>query len=447
MTDPQKVLAVDDSKTNLALLKHMLSDVGCEVVTAESGQEAIRLIGETDFALILLDIQMPEMNGYEVASRIKEIERGRHVPIIFITAIFQDDENVRQGYDTGAIDYLFRPVDVHMLTSKVKAFLQMHEQKVLLEEEIEQHRRTEAALSKAEEKYRSIFERAVEGIFQSTMEGEFLEVNPAMLRILGYETAEDLVGKPRMWAAVMADNEERQAYEEIFKRDGEVLKFEFHARRRDGEVIWCSANTRVVTEPNGSCFIEGVLEDITERKNIELELKRLAMVDSLTGIANRHRFFDRLEHALAVAKRYDETLAVLFIDLNEFKQVNDTYGHQAGDILLREVADRLQARTRESDTLARIGGDEFGLLLTGLNESDGAISVTQSLLQVMQEPFSIHGDAVTVSATIGISLYPDDGKDPVTLISRADAAMYGAKNTCKAQFGTFADCGVARQAE
>jgi len=444
MTDLQKVLAVDDSKTNLALLKHMLSDVGCEVVTAEGGREAIGLVGAADFALILLDIQMPEMNGYEVAARIKEIERGRHVPIIFITAIFQDDDNVRQGYDTGAIDYLFRPVDVHMLTSKVKAFLQMHKQKVLLEEEIERHKRTEAALSKAEEKYRSIFERAVEGIFQSTMDGDFLEVNPAMLRILGYDSADDLVGRPRMRSAIMADNEERQAYEEILGRDGSVLNFEYHGQRRDGQIIWCSINARVVTQPDGTRFIEGVLEDITERKNIELELKRLAMVDSLTSIANRHRFFDRLEHALAVAKRYDETLAVLFIDLNEFKQVNDTYGHQAGDILLREVADRLQARTRESDTLARIGGDEFGLLLTGLQERDGAIAVTQSLLQVMQEPFTIQGDAVPVSATIGISFYPEDGKDPVTLISRADAAMYGAKNTCKAQFGTFADCGVAR---
>ena len=444
MSELQKVLVVDDSKTNLALLRHMLSDIECEVITVESGVEAIRLVGNEDFALILLDIQMPEMNGYEVAARIKEIDRGRHVPIIFITAIFQDDDNVHQGYQTGAIDYLFRPVDVHILTSKVRAFLQMHLQKVQLEQEVERHKKTGAALSKAEEKYRSIFERAVEGIYQSTLDGEYLEVNPAMLRILGYGSVDDLVGKPGMWAMIMADNDERQAYEEILERDGSVLNFEFHGRRRDGDVIWCSMNAKVVDQENGPSFVEGVLEDITERKNIELELKRLAMVDSLTGIANRHRFFDRLDHALAVAKRYGEILAVLFIDLNEFKQVNDTYGHQAGDSLLREVAERVQARTRQSDTLARIGGDEFGLLLTGIQNPEGAVAVTQSLLDVIKEPFTIQDDEVAISATIGISFFPDDGKDPLTLISRADAAMYGAKSKCKAQFGTFAECGVVK---
>ncbi|MBG0789123.1 MAG: diguanylate cyclase [Desulfovibrionaceae bacterium] len=443
MSDTQKVLAVDDSKTNLALLKHMLAGVGCEVVTAESGPEAIRLAGEYDFALILLDIQMPGMDGYEAASRIKEIERGRHVPIIFITAFFQDDDNVRQGYDTGAVDYLFRPVDAHVLICKVKAFLEMHRQKILLEREIEMHRRTEAALSKAEEKYRSIFERAVEGIYQITPAGEFLEVNPAMLRILGYKTPSDIIGRPGMWASVMADNDERQAYEEIMRRDGAVTNFEFHGRRRDGEVLWCSMNSRMVRQAGGADFIEGVLEDITERKNIELELKELAMVDSLTGIANRHRFFDRLDHALAVAKRYEKILAVLFIDLDEFKRINDTFGHPAGDGLLREVAERLQARTRASDTLARIGGDEFGLLLTDVPGRDGAVAVTKGLLDVLKKPFAIKGEEVTVSATIGISFYPDDGLDPVTLISRADAAMYGAKSQCHARFGTFADCGVS----
>lgn len=444
MNELQKVLAVDDSKTNLALLNHMLSAVDCEVVTAEDGAEAIRQVKENDFALILLDIQMPEMNGYEVASRIKEVDRGRHVPIIFITAIFQDDENVHQGYETGAIDYLFRPVDVHVLTSKVRAFLEMDQQKVLLKQEIEKQKKTEAALSKAEEKYRSIFERAVEGIYQISLDGELLEVNPSMVRILGYDSAEEMVGKSGMRAAVMADNDEREAYEEIIKRDGQVINYEFHGHRKNGEVIWCSLNSRVVSQDNGPDFIEGVLEDITERKNTELELKRLAMVDSLTGIANRHRFFDRLEHALAVAKRFDTILAVLFIDLNEFKLVNDTYGHQTGDELLCEVAGRLQARTRESDTLARIGGDEFGLLLTGIQDKEGAIAVTKSLLDVLQEPFAVQGNEITVSATIGISFYPDDARDAVTLISRADAAMYGAKSQCQTRFGTFAECGVPK---
>ncbi|HKI82429.1 MAG TPA: diguanylate cyclase [Pseudodesulfovibrio sp.] len=435
----QKILIVDDSRTNLALLHHMLRDVECKVVQADSGLEAVDMARNDDFALILLDIQMPGMNGYEAAAKLKEHERSKSVPIIFITAIFQDEENVRQGYETGAVDYLFRPVDVDILISKVKAFLQMHRQKVLLEQEVEQHRRTEVALREAEEKYRSIFERAIEGVFQCTPEGEFLEANPAMLGILGYDRMEDVVGRPAFRDRFMPEESERQRYYELMQLYGAVTGFEFHLQRRNGEVVWCSESSRMVRPGNGEDFIEGVLEDITERKNVELELKRLATLDSLTGIANRHRFFDRLEHALALAKRYGTKVAVLFVDLDEFKRVNDTHGHQTGDELLRQVAERLQQRTRESDTLARLGGDEFGILLPGITDQAGTLSFTRNLLEVVRQPYEVGGRELVIGATIGISFYPDDGKDTVTLISRADAAMYGAKKKGRADYGTFAE--------
>ncbi|WP_272700128.1 GGDEF domain-containing response regulator [Desulfovibrio sp. Fe33] len=434
----QKILIVDDSRTNLALLGHMLRDVDCRVIAAESGGEAVELARDNDFALILLDIQMPGMDGYEAASKIKEHERSRHVPIIFITAIFQDDDNVRQGYETGAVDYLLRPVDGNILLSKVKAFLEMHRRKVLLEREVEQRRKTEAALIVAEEKYRSIFERAIEGIFQSGANGEFLEVNPAMLRILGYERVEDVVGRPGFRELFMADESEQSVYQDLLHRQGAVSGFEFRLRRRDGEVVWCSESSRLIRTAEGE-FVEGVLEDVTERKMVELELKRLATRDSLTGVANRYRFFDRMEHTLAVAKRYGTRAAVLFVDLDAFKSVNDTYGHQTGDDLLRMVAERLQRRTRESDTLARLGGDEFGILLSGITDQEGVFNFTRSLLDVVRRPYDIDGRTLTIGATVGISFYPEDGKDTVTLISRVDAAMYGAKKKRCADFGTFAE--------
>ncbi|NDV18967.1 diguanylate cyclase [Pseudodesulfovibrio sp. JC047] len=432
----QKVLIVDDSQTNLALLAHMLRDVGCEVLKAESGMEAVSLVKEHEVALILLDIQMPGMNGYETAAKIKDVKHGRHVPIIFITAIFQDEDNVRQGYETGAVDYLFRPVDMQILTSKVQAFLKMHEQKVLLEEAVELHRKTVTALQQAEEKYRSIFERVVEGLFQCTMDGEYLEVNPAFARILGYINAEELVGKTGLHGALMVNPDERRLYEAALEKHGAVSGFEFQARQKDGNIIWCSESSRVVYQENMAPFVEGIIEDITDKKTNELELKRLATVDSLTGIANRHKFFDRLEHALALAKRYDQKVAVLFVDLNEFKKVNDTFGHQMGDDLLRLVAQRLESRIRESDTLARLGGDEFGILITGAVDEVGAVAMTRSLLDEMNRPFSLSGEDILIGATIGMSFYPDDGKDCVSLISRADAAMYGAKKENE-KYGTF----------
>ncbi|CCH48052.1 two-component system response regulator [Pseudodesulfovibrio piezophilus] len=445
MTQMQKVLIVDDSQTNLALLNHMLAQEGCDIVQAKSGIEAIELVRHTNFALILLDIQMPGMNGYETALKIKEFDKGRHVPIIFITAIFQDEDNVRQGYETGAVDYLFRPVDVETLKSKVQVFLQLNEQKMLLEREIDQRRKSEHALGVAEEKYRSIFERAVEGIFQATVTGVLSEVNPAMVRLFGYDSADEMVGVEAMRQHLMIDADEREEYIKVLKRDGFVSNFEFRARKKDGEIIWCSESSRLVTlEGKETEFIEGVLEDVTKRKLNEMELKHLATVDSLTGVPNRHLFFDRAEHALAHAKRYGTKVAVLFVDLNDFKRVNDTYGHQTGDELLRMVAERLMRRTRETDTLARLGGDEFGVLLTNLEDPESAVFVSGNLLEVMDSPFIIQGESIKVGATVGISYYPDDGKDCVTLISRADAAMYGAKKRGGVRFGTFKDCGVPK---
>jgi len=440
----QKVLIVDDSQTNLALLDHMLGQDGCEVVQAKSGIEAVELVRNTDFALILLDIQMPGMNGYEAALQIKDLERGRHVPIIFITAIFQDDENVRQGYETGAVDYLFRPVDVQTLKSKVQVFLQMNQQKLLLEREIDHRKQSEKALRHAEEKFRSIFERAVEGIFQSSVDGVFREINPAMVRLFGYDSAEEMIGVGNLRETIMSDECERREYLELLRRDGFVSNFEYRARRKDGSVIWCSESSRLVQSTDGETeLVEGVLEDISKRKRQEQELKHLATVDSLTGIPNRHLFFDRLEHALAAAKRYDVLAAVLFVDLNEFKKVNDTYGHSVGDELLRMVAKRLEGRIRESDTLARLGGDEFGVLLSNIDDESGAEVVAKSLIDVMNEPFEIESERILVGATVGISYYPTDGKDSVTLISRADAAMYGAKKRGGDRFGTFKSvCGA-----
>jgi len=439
---PQKVLIVDDSQTNLALMEHMLADHDCLVVQAKSGTEAVNLVRDNDFALILLDIQMPEMNGYEAAGKIKSQERGKHVPIIFITAIFQDEENVKQGYETGAVDYLFRPVDVEMLKSKVQVFLDMNRQKMALEQELRKHKDTLSSAGKSEDNYRSMFERAVEGIYRSDMHGRLMEANPAMIRMHGYDDGDNIFTLEDFHSSVMVDVKERESYLDALLRNGFVANFEYQVSRKDGEVIWCSESARLVTLEDGTRFIEGVVEDITERKHNELELQHLANIDPLTQIANRHLFFDRAEKALANAKRYGLMAAILFIDLNDFKKVNDTYGHAAGDELLKEVASRLNRRIREADTLARLGGDEFGVLLTKVEDEDSARVVAEGLLSVLDEPFDYDGEMIRVGATIGSSFFPVDGKDSMSLISRADSAMYGAKRRCNVRYGTFRECGM-----
>lgn len=426
---PMKVLIVDDSETNLVLLDHLLAMEECEVVQASNGMEAIELVKANDFALILLDIQMPEMNGYETALAIKSLDRGRHVPIIFITAIFQDQENVNQGYASGAVDYLFRPVDVQALKSKVSIFLELHHQKMLLEREVEEHRKTAERLRRAEEKYRSIFERAVEGIFRSTVEGQVLEANPALVKLFGYSSLEEMVEQKNAAASIMFDRQQRRLYLENIRRDGLVTNYEYQALKKDGRVIWCSESSRLVKDEDGAETIVGVIEDVTARKKQENELKVLATMDSLTRIPNRHVFFDRLEHAINSANRYNNSFAVLFVDLDNFKKVNDTSGHKTGDVVLRLVAERIQKRIRAADTLARIGGDEFGILLERLEDPDNALQVAEGLVEIVSRPYVIDGQEFNIGATVGISLYPKDGDDPVTLLTRADEAMYSCKRT------------------
>lgn len=424
---PLEILIVDDTPMNLVVLEHMLKRGDISIRTAQDGQQALEMVAAHDFALILLDVQMPGLNGYDTARAIKESPRGAGVPIIFVTSIFQDPENVRRGYEVGAVDYLFRPVDAQMLRSKVNVFIDLHRQKALLEAEIAQRRRTEEALRRAEEKYRTIFERAVEGIFQCDMEGTFLEVNPATARLLGYDTPSELVGRPGMGLDILVDNEERRTYLENLLRDGVVANREYQIRRSDGEHLWVSESSRLVEGPDGERLIEGVLEDITESKKSALDLHYRATYDGLTNIPNRQLFFDRLEHALARAKRYGYGLAVLFLDLDGFKSVNDNFGHRAGDELLLQTAGRLRRRVRASDTLARLGGDEFGVLLERVTELDSVTQAAENMIAALAEPFRIGAAEFHIGVSVGVSLFPGDAEDASSLVSRADAAMYAAK--------------------
>ena len=217
---PLEILVVDDTPMNLVVLEHMLKRGDLRIYTAQDGQEALELVRDHDFALILLDVQMPGLNGYDTARAIKETPRGAGVPIIFVTSIFQDTENVLRGYEVGAVDYLFRPVDAQMLRCKVNVFIDLHRQKAMLESEIAQRRRTEEALRRAEEKFRAIFERSVEGIFQCDLEGTFQEVNAAMARILGYDFPAELVRRPGLGLDILVDEEEHREYLESLLRDG-----------------------------------------------------------------------------------------------------------------------------------------------------------------------------------------------------------------------------------
>ncbi len=428
MADMLKILIVDDLQVNLVLMEHLLKGADREIYTADNGAEAVEIFSKHDFSLVILDIQMPDMDGYQIAKAIKELDQGRDIPIIFITAIFQDQEYVKKGYAVGAVDYLFRPIDAHLLRSKVDVFLELYSQRLQLEHEIAERKKTEEALKLAESRYRNIFERAVEGIFRAKMDGTIVEANPACVDILGYASAEELSSIPRLAAEMMIQPNERERYLSGMEAEGFVSHYEYQARRKSGDVVWLSESSRLIRGEEGEeRFIEGVLLDVTERKKSEQDLQYKANYDGLTDIPNRHLFFDRLDNCLASARRYGDSLAVLFLDLDEFKAVNDTYGHQAGDKVLAEVARRLKKRVRSSDTLARIGGDEFGILLPKIDAPGSAAGVAEDLLKALDDPIVVAGKEFRIQATIGLSLFPEDSEDSVGLVSRADTAMYSAK--------------------
>lgn len=429
-----EILIVDDTPMNLVLLEQLLKQDDCRVRMAENGHEAVELVKNHDFALILLDIQMPGMDGYDTCRAIKALDRGRHAPVIFITSIFQDEASVKLGYEAGAVDYLFRPVDPYMLRSKVKVFLDLHRQKMRLEHEIIRRKQAAEALGQAEEKYRTFFIKAVEGIFQMHTDGTIMEANPALARLLGYCSPEEVVGVPGLFSDIAEDLEHREKYLSILQEEGYISNWEFQVRRKDGEIIWLSESSRLV-RGGEELMVEGVIEDITQRKLCELHLHRRAHFDDLTGVPNRTLFFDRMAHFLESARRYDHKMAVIFIDLNEFKKVNDGFGHQAGDEVLRGVADRFKKRVRASDTLARLGGDEFGVLLSAVEDIHNTEKVVLDLLASLEKPFAVKGELHTVGATLGVSIYPDDATEPEELLNKADEAMYAAKKAGK-RWGT-----------
>jgi len=320
-----KILVVDDTAANLVAMRRLLAHSGAELFEARSGNEALALCLDHEFALILLDVNMPDMDGFEVASLLGEAEHLRDTPIIFVTAAYADDMNQLKGYRSGAVDYIAKPINDVILQSKVRVFLELY-----------------AARAKL-----------------------------------------------------------RQTAAELAERNEQLTR------------------------------------EIAERQLIETMVRHQASHDPLTGLPNRMLFHDRLHGAIQRASRHLTRFALAFVDIDGFKQVNDSHGHAAGDALLQEIAARLSAHLRGNDTVARLGGDEFALLLEEIDEPRVALQLCEKLCAVLREPYSlrVNGEPVEVrvGASIGIAPYaPDEQADADERLMRAaDRAMYAAKRSGK----------------
>ncbi len=290
--------------------------------------------------------------------------------------------------------------------------------------------RTLEALREAEYRYRQIFEHASEGMFQSSREGRYLAANQALARMYGYGSPEQLIADlSDIQHRLYVDESRREAFIRLMEAEGKVTQFESEVLRRDGTRIWISESAHAVRSPSGEfiCY-EGTVQDITERRGYEARLQRQANHDQLTGLPNRNLLRERLLQAMHQAERIGGQVAVVFIDLDNFKFINDALGHAAGDALLVELARRLSRHLRGTDTVARQGGDEFVLVL---NDHANVASVTVLLdrvIELIAKPMELGGRTLQVGASLGVSLFPRDGRDVDTLLQHADAAMYAAKD-------------------
>jgi diguanylate cyclase (GGDEF)-like protein/PAS domain S-box-containing protein len=307
-------------------------------------------------------------------------------------------------------------------------------------EDITERKEADLALREAERRYHSLFDNAIEGIFRTSTEGHYLDANPALARIYGFESPTDLISSLRdIRRQLYVDPARREEFMRIIKARGSISGFESQVYRRNGDVIWISENARAVFEHGQVVYYEGTVEDITERRLYQARIEQQANYDTLTGLANRSLLNDRIQQAIFTAASYGTRLAVVFVDLDRFKFINDSLGHHVGDELLKAMADRFRSSVRDHDTVARLGGDEFVLLINGQGEPDSVGTTMERMLQLISHPWRSAYGEFEVTCSIGVALYPDDGSDADTLLKHADSAMYRAKEHGRNNFQFFTD--------
>jgi diguanylate cyclase (GGDEF)-like protein/PAS domain S-box-containing protein len=291
-------------------------------------------------------------------------------------------------------------------------------------------------LCSSEEKLRAMFEMSPLGIARNSMDGRFIEANSALLDMLGYTLNE--LNSLSYWDITPRDYETQEAEQlESLNKYFRYGPYEKEYINRGGKRFPIRLNGVLVTDSDGEKCIWSIIENITSRKIAENLVYRLAHYDALTGLPNRTLFLDRLEQEIKKSNRSGHALTLLYIDLDQFKEVNDTLGHHVGDALLVDAARRIEACVRESDTVARLGGDEFTVILTKLEDSNHIERVAQSIIQTLTDPFQVGGETVYVSASIGITIYPTDAADAENLLKNADQAMYVAKDGGRNRFSYF----------
>jgi len=428
------VLVVDDDRLARAMLHDALLTEGLAVAEASSGVEALAVFERLRPSLVLLDLHMPVPDGFTVCRELRTRHPGDATPILVATA----DGNpaaLDQAYAAGATDFITKPLHPALLAHRIRYLLRGAAALVALGQ-------SQRSLARAQRIARL-------GSWDWNPYTSELRWSEEAHRILGTNPHEPASWE-RFWRAVHPADRDRVRSEMRERMRGDhSFRVSHRVVVADGSVRHVDLQGEVAADgPEAGAWISGTIQDVTEQAHVQARIQYLASYDSLTGLANRRLFRDQLERAIATAKTRGHMLGVLFMDLDRFKRVNDTLGHGAGDQLLQVVSERLRAHVRGSDlvgridpdevpAISRIGGDEFTVLLSRLEKPEDAGDVARRILRSIPEPIDLSGHSVSVSASVGIAVYPVDGDDVETLVKHADAAMYAAKEHGRNNFQFF----------
>ena len=419
------LLIVDDYPENLISMRALLQRQDWHVMTAASGFEALNLLLEHDIDLVLLDVQMPGMDGFEVARLMRGSQRTRLTPIIFLTANEQSQDAVIKGYASGAVDYLFKPFDPQILKPKVQALLEHQRNRRALQ-------RLSHDLEVARAFNASVLDNAAEGILVLSEDGVIRFANPAISRLLNAPVKDlegkeflDFLQKPHI--PLWADSEFYAGYQR-----GETLRLhDALLRTAPGQQVPVALSCAPLPSEQHAMVV--TVLDMSVVRHLHQQLEFQAVTDPLTGLLNRRGFYQTVENLLLRGERSDSSWVLLYLDLDGFKRVNDSLGHDAGDRVLRWVSEQLKACLRPFDILARMGGDEFTALLD-LEFPEQAAKIAEKLIERVSVCQQIEGLDIVLGASIGIATYPDCGRNLDGLLRASDIAMYEAKRAGRQQY-------------
>ena len=419
------ILVVDDDQATCFLTTEALKREGHDVVVGANGDDAVRLFKQKNPDLILLDVEMPVKNGFDALQEIRQLDEGADVPIIMITGL-DDTISVDKAYEIGATDFITKPINWSILGHRIRYILRANHT-------FRNLKHSESSLANAQR-------IAKIGNWEWDIQTDELYWSPEIYQIFGLPSEVDSsTAKAFMRIIKREDTMHLKMALERAKKGDHTFSYERKIMCFDEQERTFIMRGELTTDnDNEALHISGTVQDITERREAEDRILHLAYYDALTGLPNRQLFQESLTKTLQAENHDNKLAALLFIDLDRFKQINDSLGHSFGDELIKIVATRIHSYLRKSDLLsrnhtnadcdiARIGGDEFIALLTHLENKNDAKTIADRLIEKISEPINIDGKEIVITASIGIAFSPDDGDDFIDLLKNADTAVNATK--------------------